>query len=406
MYTRYADDLSFSTRTREFPTRLARPVGGWTGSKVIVGDDLVKIIRDNGFELNDSKTRLQFRDLHQDVTGIVVNKAPNVRRSFIREIRAMIHAWDKFKLPAAEQRFHEKFEKRVRNPRRTKPSFRLVLKGKIDYLRMVRGESDAIYRRLRNRLHYLDPDLVKEVLPVMPKAGPIEQVWQHWAREYRDSVYLIEVRDQVSGKVSGGTAFATRRGFLCTAEHVLVGEVWIATPLSTKVPVNGVAVHPLAQQGLDIALLKVPIEPIKAPFLPISATLPEVGEPAAVLGFPGVPGRNPSFGIYPVRVESVTTDYKGNAFIQIGGDLAGGMSGGPLINSSGSVIGVVSEQTFEETGGTVRPRPFPQVLPITHLAKINVDELIDPAEYAAQRTNPLPHGLRKLLGFVEDVISP
>jgi len=384
---------------------LATPLGGWTGTKVNLGDDLVKIILDNGFELNESKSRLQFRELHQDVTGVVVNNAPNVRRSFVRQIRAMVHAWEKFGLPSAERTFHDKFDKRSRKPSQVKPSFRLVLKGKIDYLRMVRGDADSIYRRFRNKLHHLDPSLVKEVLPVLPKAGPIEQVWQHWAREYRQSVYHIEMTE-VNGQIHGATAFAIRRGFLCTAAHILVGRLLVADPLAVKVPITNVAVHPLASQGLDIALLKVPIEPLRAPFLPIASTLPEVGEPVAVLGFPSVPGRNASFGIYPGRVESLTTDYRGNVFIQFGGELAGGMSGGPLINAGGSVIGVVAEQTYEKTDGNVRARPFPQVLPITHLSEIDSDRLVDPVDYALQQSGTLPVGLRKLMGLIQQIVTP
>ncbi len=317
----------------------------------------------------------------------------------------MLHAWEKFTLQGAEQHFHQFFDKRPRRPRAARPSFRFVLKGKIDFLRMVRGDTDHIYRRLRNQIHYLDPTLVAEVLPVPPRGGPLEEVWKHWAKEYKQSVYHIEVK-RPDGSIHGGTAFATRRGFFCTAEHVVSGELWAGTPLSAKVPITQVSVHPDAHLGVDVALLKAPIEMPKAPFFPIETSPTEVGEPVAVLGFPGVPLRNASFGLYPGRVESVTTDYRGHVFIQIGGDLAGGMSGGPVINSRGSVIGVVSEQTFEETTENVPARAYQQALSIKYLAEIDLNNLIDPVIYAAGRTGALPSGLRKLLGVLRDAMRP
>jgi RNA-directed DNA polymerase len=405
MYTRYADDLSFSTRKREFPDELARPDGGWTGRKVKLGSALVKVLRTNGFFANEDKTRLQFKTLHQDVTGIVVNQGPNVRRSFVRQIRAMIHAWEKYGLTAAEQHFHDRYDKRVRHPNTHRPAFRLVLKGKIDYLQMVRGKADRIFRRLRNRLHDLDPALVKDALPILPEAGPIEEVWKHWAREYRQAVYHLEVTTP-DGDLKGGTAFSFRRGFLATAEHVIVGTVTVGMPLPASVVIIRIGVHPLGPKGIDVAVLNLPIERVGTPFLPTDSTLPEIGDPVAVLGYPSVPYRQPAFGLYPGRVESITRDYRGNVFIQIGGDLAGGMSGAPLINAAGAVIGVVSEQTFEQTAPDVPARAYQQVLPIRHLSEVNLDQLMDATQYVRPGGGLFAQGLRKLFGRIGRAIIP
>src|SRR5207247_335628 len=118
-------------------------------------------------------------------------------------------------------------------------------KGKIDYLQMVRGHADRVFRRVRNRLNQLDPQLVKDSLPIMPEVGPIEQVWKHWARQYRNSVYQLEITTP-DGDVKGGTAFAFRRGFLATAEHVLVGKVSVVAPLPASLPITRIGAHRLA----------------------------------------------------------------------------------------------------------------------------------------------------------------
>lgn len=87
-YTRYADDLTFSTNKKEFPTSIAVKVEDniW-----IPGSSLLKIIYKCGFSLNHNKTRMQYRENQQSVTGLVVNKSINAPAHYRRKIRAMIH---------------------------------------------------------------------------------------------------------------------------------------------------------------------------------------------------------------------------------------------------------------------------------------------------------------------------
>ena len=77
-YTRYADDLTFSTNNRQFIDKYNEFVGR-----------LEKIINYEGFEINKEKTRLQYNDSRQVVTGLVVNEKINICRDYYRETRAM-----------------------------------------------------------------------------------------------------------------------------------------------------------------------------------------------------------------------------------------------------------------------------------------------------------------------------
>lgn len=86
-YTRYADDLTFSTNRSEFPEALALPVGG----KLKVGLDLEALVLRCGFKVNEQKTRLQFSRSRQDVTGIIVNQYLNSPIEYRRLLRAMVH---------------------------------------------------------------------------------------------------------------------------------------------------------------------------------------------------------------------------------------------------------------------------------------------------------------------------
>jgi RNA-directed DNA polymerase len=87
-YTRYADDLTFSTNRPMFPAGIATPVAGQPNAWQ-PGIDLVRVIARSGFTVNPVKTRMQYRDSRQEVTGLVVNKKINVRHEYRHTVRAM-----------------------------------------------------------------------------------------------------------------------------------------------------------------------------------------------------------------------------------------------------------------------------------------------------------------------------
>ena len=77
-YTRYADDLTFSTNSKVFIEKL---------------DTFLEILKLEierlGFEINPSKTRLQYNCSRQSVTGVVVNKKLGVPKEYSKSTRAM-----------------------------------------------------------------------------------------------------------------------------------------------------------------------------------------------------------------------------------------------------------------------------------------------------------------------------
>jgi RNA-directed DNA polymerase len=56
-----------------------------------VGGKLKRIVEKAGFKINDAKTRMQYMDSRQDVTGLVVNSKANTRVEYRRASRAMVH---------------------------------------------------------------------------------------------------------------------------------------------------------------------------------------------------------------------------------------------------------------------------------------------------------------------------
>jgi RNA-directed DNA polymerase len=87
-YTRYADDITFSTSQKQFPSGLAKPDGN--DPKIwYLSEELVSKISGSGFTINNAKTRMSFRGSRQMVTGLVVNEKVNVRSEYYRKSRAM-----------------------------------------------------------------------------------------------------------------------------------------------------------------------------------------------------------------------------------------------------------------------------------------------------------------------------
>lgn len=79
-YTRYADDLTFSTNDRHFVENQEKFLAEANAT-----------IKRAGFSINEKKTRLQFKDSRQEVTGLIVNKKLNVNHVYVRKTRAMAH---------------------------------------------------------------------------------------------------------------------------------------------------------------------------------------------------------------------------------------------------------------------------------------------------------------------------
>ena len=98
-YTRYADDITFSTRKKSFPTAIVKDLENMT-----LGTKLLGEIRRAGFSVNPKKTRLQFKDSRQEATGLVINKKVSVKSEYWRTTRAMAHSLFKTgKFQVAEQ---------------------------------------------------------------------------------------------------------------------------------------------------------------------------------------------------------------------------------------------------------------------------------------------------------------
>jgi len=143
-YTRYVDDLTFSTTQRRFPKTLVKDPAI---ENVSLGSALKKIITSEGFGISKTKTRIEPRIVRQEVTGIVVNEFPNVSRRYINSVFGMIYSWKRHGIVGAATVYLARY--------RTKASsmdpqdlYRSVVIGKIGHIAFVRGWDDVVVHKL------------------------------------------------------------------------------------------------------------------------------------------------------------------------------------------------------------------------------------------------------------------
>jgi RNA-directed DNA polymerase len=87
-YTRYADDLTFSTDKKTFPSSIAKRDSA-KPHQWLAGAGLTTRVAKAGFVINGQKTRMQYCDSRQDATGLVVNEKINVKREYYKLARSM-----------------------------------------------------------------------------------------------------------------------------------------------------------------------------------------------------------------------------------------------------------------------------------------------------------------------------
>lgn len=142
-YSRYADDITFSSMHNVY-----RP-----GS--VFRNELERIITAQNFRINPKKTRLHHRGAHMEVTGLTVGEKVNVSRKYVKDLRAILHIWERYGLNAALAAFHPRYEAEKGHLHSMGPKLENVIAGRLSYLKMVKGESDPVYARLAGQFSRL-----------------------------------------------------------------------------------------------------------------------------------------------------------------------------------------------------------------------------------------------------------
>jgi RNA-directed DNA polymerase len=356
-YSRYVDDLSFSTSLQSgfspdvaiFSERAKRR------AEARVGADLETLIASNGFKVNPAKTRLFSPRARKEVTGLTVSSyGVNVRRDYVRDLRAMIHSYQ-LDPDMAEEAFATKFDPK-RSTREAVPSLANVVQGRLAYLSMVKEVDDPVFCRLHNAW-----------VRARGWGEPREVVIQS-PQEWRRAIWRVEHLD---GSMGGGTAFAVAgsQNLLVTAFHcmgdILSGsKVEIVKISCPELKLSGFATFLWGCGMQDVAILRANVWiPERLRFVP---RFPAIQSKVWLCGYPEL-GTSITT---PTRVRQVLAPIKTQRLVAVDTSIVEGMSGGPVIDDGATAVGVMvtglTQKTLQQAaaGGSVQSAfVVPQFLP-------------------------------------------
>ena len=357
-YTRYADDLTFSTTRRDLDKRLASED---EAGLVVLGDELLAAFEKHSFRINATKTRLRTARQRQRVTGLVTNESVNVPRAFVRETRQLLYYVEKWGAESAGLKYAGK--RGVSRPEDPAQWIIEVIRGRVAFIAMVRGKDDFVYRKFAIACNRLSqgicrvPDISSTQCP-LPNTRIRNPRWDRWVTRYSESVWQLECCSTMSqGQVGWGTCFYVGGGRVFTAGHNCVERlpsgattirrltVWVTDTSSFDAVCLGAENDP--RKRLDFGVLMVDalrdrlIRPI-----PMQERLPMIGEEVFAMGYPSVPGSSPVLACHAGRVELIGSGYTGWPVITVSFPSDRGLSGGPLLDASGYCVGVMIENSF------------------------------------------------------------
>jgi S1-C subfamily serine protease len=159
---------------------------------------------------------------------------------------------------------------------------------------------------------------------------------------------------QLKVYMTSGTGFmVSTDGYLLTNHHV-VQNCQRITVAGTGLPESEARVIS-REESNDLALLKVDTLPLAVGEFSSFYTPPHVGDRVVIVGYPG----EAAVDVQTVTRETELLDTKGpqgeDKWLELGDVVEQGNSGGPLLNDSGQIIGIVTARAMTYTYRSDQP---------------------------------------------------
>ena len=340
-YTRYADDLTFSS-SKSFNEKFCNQALNKPG------EELRSIIERCGFKINDDKFRTASRYDHQEVTGIVVNQFPNVRQQYIKNLRKLLFIYHKYGKDAAGGWYYSKVRKY--SNRQGEPfDIDLVIKGQLSFISFIRGAKNnrfRVYNKYASLFNSLSSDKSLELLDPHP--------------DWRTNVVVIQL-DFEDGNWSQGSGFIIERNFLITAAHLLnslhgtsrvKANIFSTDPDGTPkyiFPEDFPHIYSCIIENNvdeDWAILSLPKPMDDLPITVGKSINVNRDSKVSILGFPTY-SRGDTYTVLESRVNSDrdSVKYLNIRMCTVDHPIIHGTSGGPVLDKNGKIIGVTSAGT-------------------------------------------------------------
>lgn len=365
-YTRYADDLVFSSHAKRSLYKVVRYAPDKTSPEIT--KHIASIIKKNGFEVNEQKIGIFGKGTRQIVTGIVVNKKCNFRRSDYRFLRNAFYYWKKKgKYEAAQRYFQAKgkwqiiVEKSNNDKNYIEGYFQFHLQGMLHYFSMIEkgsGRVSAPLCKLWDHFH----DLTGEPVPEMSFERSVlmsdSYIRYHCIGEDKEQEYGCK-----------GTAFILKGIGIVSALHcfspitvsgITIDKSYILLDTNDKtieLCSDSISAKSYADDWVLFSTIPKELSGLPGLIAAPKRVLPQKGQRVTAYGY--------AEGDKVIRrIDAKVLEVLNNVVI-VDRAFIKGMSGGPVLNSRGEVIGLITkgsgEGSYNYDGQFVLLNAIPQV---------------------------------------------
>lgn len=370
-YTRYADDITFSTNMKSFPTEIAYIKDG----SVLLNQNIVELVEKQGFLINDQKTRLQNHKQNQSVTGITVNEKRNVSRKYIRRIRSILHCIEKNinNIDIAKKIFIDKYPFRQKKKGKN-PNMFLILKGMISHVGHVKGKEDPLYIKLAGRFNEVVKASTLNPIKIETKIETKRTFHENHTFVIDDSNnwsrYMLKDGEGFDDIGYGqGTGFLLKNIGLVTNAHVIeyvldvikdkgrfLEEFYIGYYKSIETNTKQWAKVDCYDINKDIAILSLKDTDMSEIGYSYNDVI-ETGQKIDLIGYPDFKIGN-EIRIQTGKVQGRIThigeaDKVNYNRYEITNTIFGGNSGGPIVNTNNEVVGVAVQGSGAKPNGII-----------------------------------------------------
>lgn len=339
-YTRYADDITFSNYNEEFPQGIIKG----ELNNLIIGDELKNILTKNGFKVNMNKVFLNNNFTRQEVTGLIVNKFPNVKREYVKRLRAILYNCERDGVYNTAKIYINKGLCKNRNVLENQDNeemvinwFKMVLKGKIDFIKEIRGSNNNIFLKYAQILNKVFNEDIYD-LNILHKLTNNVVVL-----DYEGKDCLIQ-----------GSGFFVNGIGLFTSYHVTKnGEFFsVKTQKMEKIGVVGNGFNEISKdETIDYAVYDIKKSTIEGFEVGNSKDI-NISDKVIIIGYPEYQEKDTPT-IQTCNITTMTT-YLGAPLCIVSGKIIHGASGGVVLDMNHKVIGIIKagvSSTEEEYKG-------------------------------------------------------